>query len=226
MTDKLVEKVADWIKRTPITYHSDEGNWVITKEDRIKLAKQLIPIIKKAVEAERKVLFQLGNFTLHSGDKSDFKIDCDAFTNKDLECIAYLISRRHKFGKVIGIPEGGLKLAEALEQYITEGATLIVDDVLTTGKSMEKARTHCKGEVIGVVVFTRNECPDWIRPLFSMVEAERLDRPELREKVEKIIARLSGYLHQEHYDFHYDRQLDAIDEILSYIPDEEEIRKA
>ena len=113
-------------------------------------------------------LFQQGSFILHSGSTSGWKIDCDALTNDDWETLALMISEKCRFGNVIGIPRGGIKLAKALEQYVTEGETLIVDDVLTTGGSMEKERQQCSGTPIGFVVFARNECPDWISTLFQM----------------------------------------------------------
>lgn len=113
-------------------------------------------------------LFQQGNFILHSGGKSGWKIDCDALTDMDWDTLALMISERCKFGAAIGIPRGGVKLAEALKQYITEGETLIVDDVLTTGTSMERERQRQGGKPTGFVVFARDKCPDWITALFQM----------------------------------------------------------
>lgn len=62
-------------------------------------------------------LFQIGDFRLHSGRKSTFKIECDALTDEDWETLARLISQRYTFGWVHGIPKGGWKLAECLWQY-------------------------------------------------------------------------------------------------------------
>ncbi len=101
--------------------------------------------------------------------KSDFKIECDALTHDDIECIAYLIQQRTgSFSRVVGIPRGGLRLSEALEQYCSEGPVLICDDVLTTGGSMERMRERIGGETMGVVIFSRGKCPEWIKPLFQM----------------------------------------------------------
>ena len=83
-------------------------------------------------------LFRLGNFTLHSGDKSNWKIDCDALTDDDWLTLAFIIKSRVAYGAVIGVPDGGTKLAYHLKRYETKGPVLIVDDVLTTGASMEK----------------------------------------------------------------------------------------
>jgi orotate phosphoribosyltransferase len=111
---------------------------------------------------------------MHSGEKSDFKIECDTLTSEDIETLAYLISKRFEFNGVYGIPTGGIKIANALKKYINKGATyyLIVDDVLTTGTSMEESADKFKYRepIIGVVLFARNRHPisEWIYPMFSM----------------------------------------------------------
>ena len=121
-------------------------------------------------------LFQTGAFILHSGDPSTFKIDCDALTDADWAALAKEIAARvAPFTEVVGIPRGGLKLAEALKPYRTQklgGAFLIVDDVLTTGRSMEEAREEHEKKwslILGAVVFARTSIwPWWITPLFEM----------------------------------------------------------
>lgn len=116
-------------------------------------------------------LFQKTNIKLSSGIQSDFKIECDALTEKDWECLAYLISKKIKFGSVRGVPAGGEKLAKVLEKYSSKGNkyVLICDDVLTTGLSMEIERDKLStGWVIGVVVFARNRCDNWVTPLFKL----------------------------------------------------------
>lgn len=119
-------------------------------------------------------LFTKQNITLHSGKQSDFKIECDALTDEDWECLAYLVSKKIQFKAVFGVPKGGVKLADKLQQYATRDyllPILICDDVLTTGNSMEKFRIE-KGEsnVMGVVIFARGQCPSWITPIFKMTE--------------------------------------------------------
>lgn len=76
------------------------------------------------------------------------------------------------YGKVIGVPRGGLRLAAALLPYERLGyPLLIVDDVLTTGISMQEMRDRFPlEEAIGVVIFARGQCPDWIRPIFTVSE--------------------------------------------------------
>jgi orotate phosphoribosyltransferase len=119
-------------------------------------------------------LFEKKSFIMHSGEKSDFKIECDTLTSEDIETLAYLISRRFEFNGVYGIPTGGVKIANALKKYTNKKAIdyLIVDDVITTGNSMEEAADKFKYRepIIGVVLFARNRYPisRWIYPMFSM----------------------------------------------------------
>ena len=116
-------------------------------------------------------LFQLGKFTSHAGNELDWKIECDALTDQDWDCLAKMISQRCEFGSVYGIPKGGVKLQKALEKYITpkNPYRLVVDDVYTTGKSMLEAMN--KGD-IGFVVFARKrvdfDAGVYIRALFTM----------------------------------------------------------
>lgn len=115
------------------------------------------------------MLFQEGEFRSHSGLILPDKIDCDALTEKDWQSVAAWFARRIAFQKAVGVPRGGLRLASALAPYATSGPVLIVDDVLTTGGSMEKARLESPG-AIGAVLFARTrEVPDWI--LARFVEA-------------------------------------------------------
>lgn len=112
-------------------------------------------------------LFKLGSVTLNSGQVAEFKIDCDALTGDDWNCIAFLLSKRlPRFGSVEGVPRGGMMLAEKLVQYITQGPLLIVDDVLTTGGSMERHRAG--RDAIGAVLFARSIPDEWILPLFMI----------------------------------------------------------
>lgn len=126
-------------------------------------------------------LFQIGDFVLSSGDKSSFKIDCDALTQADLRALALMISKLvGSFSSVEGVPGGGLLLAEALRLHQAADLNnphLIVDDVLTTGSSLERAKVfrfgfgRHEGKVIGAVVFARGRCPWWVKSLFQMPEA-------------------------------------------------------
>lgn len=112
-------------------------------------------------------------FRSHSGLDLAWKIDCDALTDADLATLAAQVHRKFShFHRVVGVPRGGLRFATALEPYADPkvyGVTLIVDDVLTTGASMEKMRDSLATDyVIGVVIFARTPCPRWIRPIFTL----------------------------------------------------------
>lgn len=134
-------------------------------------------------------LFQEGDFISHSGDLLPWKIDCDSLNDEDIATLASIIGYRYGFKKVIGIPSGADRLASALEQYEDPElwSTLIVDDVMTTGASMEEARKKV-GEkmVMGVVLFSRmptEDCPSWIKPLFQVWDLE--DPDWLSKTIEK-----------------------------------------
>ena len=118
-------------------------------------------------------LFQNSAFILSSGMQSNFKIECDVLTDDDWQTLAVIISNNFKFSQVIGVPTGGIKLANKLCDFCSHGPILVVDDVLTTGRHMEEVRANldrCGKDYIGVVVFSRGKCPDWITPIFqSMV---------------------------------------------------------
>jgi hypothetical protein len=101
-------------------------------------------------------LFRKGEFTSAAGLELPFKIECDALSSEDWECIAYVGSKMLRpFGRVIGVPRGGLALAEAMRPYVTPGSLvpLVVDDVWTTGKSLSAAAPGCPW--LGFVAFSR-----------------------------------------------------------------------
>ena len=124
-------------------------------------------------------LFKRGKFTSHSGVELDFKIECDALTDEDIECVAeYIASKMNCRFMVQGIPRGGCRLADALKQYEDLQAPfqiLIVDDVCTTCTSMEKAKAAQPpqvhpSDVVGWVIFARTTPPDWVHAMFTMNE--------------------------------------------------------
>ena len=140
-------------------------------------------------------MFQLGDFTLSSGARSKWKIECDAWTDEDVCALAQMIRQLvGPFSSVEGVPRGGLRLAEALKPFSSLGADapiLIVDDVLTTGKSLEKAKAAYLGSIpeggmlyerrgshmlVGAVVFARGQCPSWIKAVFQMPECFWLEK--------------------------------------------------
>lgn len=148
--------------------HSHEGRSIDNPPSRaswplrLKWSRHRIPPLN---------LLQFGWFSSHSQFQLPWKIDCDAFREDDWKCIADIIRWKFVFSNVIGVPRGGLRLQYCLEPFIEIGyPTLIVDDVLTTGKSMEEVRSGIDGSVIGVVVFARGPVPDWVWPIFTVNE--------------------------------------------------------
>lgn len=116
-------------------------------------------------------LFKPGRFISHAGNELNWKIECDALTEEDWDCLATMICERCQFKEVYGIPRGGVPLQKALEKHCTNRSNtrLIVDDVYTTGKSM---REVMQPNDIGFVVFARNriviEPTFYVRALFTM----------------------------------------------------------
>jgi orotate phosphoribosyltransferase len=105
-------------------------------------------------------LFRRGEFTGAAGQVLPFKIECDSLTYTDWECIAYVGAQMLRpFGRVIGVPRGGLPLASAMAPYVTPGSLtpLVVDDVWTTGKSVCASAPDCPW--IGFVAFARGPLP-------------------------------------------------------------------
>lgn len=136
----------------------------------------LFPVIQRFMWSElvneQVHLVNYGGFMLSSGKTSQMKIDCDALSDIDIEAISkiahkYLLA---EFGEVVSIPRGGDRLATYMSAFVTEGCetTLIVDDVYTTGKSMEEARAKVGGSCIGLVIFARGETPHWVESLFQV----------------------------------------------------------
>ncbi len=120
-------------------------------------------------------LFVEEDFIGHSGGQLHWKIEMDALDDAEWKCIARMIMeyQQEPFSAAIGIPRGGLALSSYLNEYSTqnpEDPYLIVDDVLTTGGSMDEFKEeHFKDKkVVGWVVFSRNRPPDWVNVLFQM----------------------------------------------------------
>ena len=129
-------------------------------------------------------IFKVGDFTLNSGSKAKWEIDCDDFTKEDWEALALMVKEQNfDFGRIVPVPKGkssspidnALRFADALQQYITPNSsvTLIIDDVYTTGGSITACRdTLEKGTLCwGVVVFARKPImlkdSFWVHPIFQ-----------------------------------------------------------
>lgn len=112
-------------------------------------------------------LFQKDRFRSHSGQNLSWKIECDALTDADIRCLALqTVKMIGGTYAVIGVPSGGLRFAKALKKLMHMSVDLlIVDDVLTTGASMEEQRADRKAK--GIVIFARGPCPDWVTPIFQ-----------------------------------------------------------
>lgn len=120
-------------------------------------------------------LIDFGWFASHSGFQLPWKVDCDSLSDSDIESVARILQWKFAFSQVLGVPRGGLRLAAACKKHTTEGyPLLIVDDVLTTGRSMKEFRKSVtqewSGPIIGAVMFARGECPNWVWPIFTVNE--------------------------------------------------------
>jgi len=114
-------------------------------------------------------LFRSGEFKLHSGASSNWKIDCDALTDDDWMTIAKLVGSRFFYSKAIGVPRGGERFAEALNSVPHEYSTcmLVCDDVLTSGGSILSKMREFPGS-IGIVLFARGKCPPGVCVIFQL----------------------------------------------------------
>lgn len=123
-------------------------------------------------------LFTWGEFVTNSGKTLDFKVECDALTDEDIECVAQYVASTIRFRNVVGIPRGGLRLAAELGKYVgvwdhdrlddyLQFPPLIVDDALTTGGSMKRMRAEMNWpDAVGFVIFDRSDIrttSSWIK---------------------------------------------------------------
>ena len=124
-----------------------------------------------------KDLFQSIDFKSHAGLDLSWKIEMDVLSYPEWNTICKMILEiSPPFHSAIGIPRGGVLLGELLNKHGTgreEDPVCIVDDVLTTGESMEYfvsqyRRNRRPFAAIGWVVFARVETPDWVQALFQM----------------------------------------------------------
>jgi len=123
-------------------------------------------------------LFQSIDFKSHSGLNLNWKIECEALSSSEWGTISNMIMKSSPpFSKALGIPKGGVRLAALLNEHATgneKDPVCIVDDVLTTGESMEHFLSQYSRNrdipftAIGWVVFARVQTPNWITALFQM----------------------------------------------------------
>ena len=122
-------------------------------------------------------LFKSINFKSHSGLDLTWKIECEALSDPEWFTISKMIMElTPPFREALGIPRGGVKLGDLLNEHATgneKDPICIVDDVLTTGESMEYfleqySRNRVPFVAIGWVVFARVRTPSWVQALFQM----------------------------------------------------------
>lgn len=124
-------------------------------------------------------LITLSEFTSTNGVRLPFKIECNAIPDEWMMGFAFAIERMFAdLGPprlAIGVPTGGLRLAKQIDDSICSGIgqyILLVDDVLTTGKTITDWRDRLASSypVYGVVLFARRMLPPWCRALFTTYE--------------------------------------------------------
>ena len=148
--------------------------WIFVFAVSIFLAWELR--LEGATMNENIKLFQTTDFKSHSGLDLSWKIECDALQDGEWFTLSKMIMEiSPPFSKAVGIPRGGVKLGDLLNVHGTGKRTdpiCIVDDVITTGESMNdfKRTKHWREptEYIGWVVFARTTPPDWVNVLFQM----------------------------------------------------------
>ena len=119
-------------------------------------------------------LFAEGEFEARSG-VLPWKVECDALTDADWKWAAARVAERFWIRDIHGVPTGGMKFANALKEHRDQNGEylLIVDDVLTTGASMEAARRNSARVLIGVprvgiVMFARVRPAAWVEPIWQL----------------------------------------------------------
>lgn len=126
----------------------------------------------------RNNIFQVGKFNLHSGKVSKYKIECDNLTPEDVNFFVEVVRESIEFNGVYGVPRGGTRLAEGLYPYSNASSRnyLIVDDVLSSGDSMNEARKFVEQhidatyyKICGYVFFNRGhmDTPFWVKSVFE-----------------------------------------------------------
>ena len=121
-------------------------------------------------------LFVDEDFISHAGLQLGWKIEMDALYENDWRCLAKMILEyeTRSFRKAVGIPRGGKRLGDILNESATgnpDDPVLIVDDVYTTGTSFREfiAENYADDNIICWVVFARNKIDKrHIKALFQM----------------------------------------------------------
>lgn len=124
-------------------------------------------------------LFMAGMFRLRSGVSSTYKIECDALSSLDWLGIAAMLlaDGLPPFTDAIGVPRGGLPLADVLWPHRVPAArprVMFCEDVWTTGGSTmsvisdyfaNRPDIPCPGADFFVAcAFARGPYPEWVYP--------------------------------------------------------------
>lgn len=130
-------------------------------------------------------MFKFGWFSSHTKFQLPWKIDCDFLSDSDWKELAKIVAWKFAFSEVHGVPRGGIKFAQALQSHVEPASgypTIIVDDVLTTGRSMIEFRDKLlldnpNKPILGIVLFARCpkdnaaiSVPDWVFPIMTVSE--------------------------------------------------------
>lgn len=137
---------------------------------------EVIAIVRADERAKVQPLFQVGNFTLHSGEQSTWKVECDSPAVGWHGLAMMARERIAHYSAIYPVPRGGIPFAEALRSVLTEdenAPVLVVDDVLTTGASIIEVMAQHPGSR-GLVAFARGPLPPrvdalWIQPELKAV---------------------------------------------------------
>jgi hypothetical protein len=156
-----------WLSENP---EGDEPARIQTVE--IHQINRISDIVDDMIDAPPRRLFNLGSHELHSGSRSAWLIDCAALDDGDLLVLAGLARELvGPWGPVEGVPRGGIRFATFCQMIAdpTSDRLLIVDDVCTTGASLEEHRAG--RDAVGVAIFARGPVPEWATALFTYAGA-------------------------------------------------------
>ena len=125
------------------------------------------------------------HITLHSGEKTFWKIECDSLTDIQVDWLCDMIFRASfPFRRALGVPRGGERFANKLNIMLTRTAIpqnsplLIVDDVYTTGKSIQDfllnfPKYQVDTAKIAVAFSRTRDIPDNVYAAFTILEGKK-----------------------------------------------------
>lgn len=156
------------IRRLAERFHADPPSETVTREEFLARSRGPQPI---TAEARASGWFQLGDYTFASGRRSTFKVECDDLTDAELAAMCSVLARiLRPFGEVHGVPTGGLRVADHMRPHSVPGCMpLVVDDVWTTGGSMERYWDSLgRPMALRAVLFARGPYPPGVVALWTL----------------------------------------------------------